>query len=530
MKTKLDCLKLINFIENSIDFKKNILPCKNILIAYSGGQDSSALLAIFYILSKKWHFNIGVVYCNHNWTHSTKASSTAFDIVQNLNLPFYFVDSERAIKPENQARDWRYKAFATILNNSQYDLILTGHTLSDCAETIIFNLCRGSGLKGVCSLKKFQVFHQVKKSFFQFQIKTFCAEDFKKYSSRTFSISGLNKNLFQMPTTLSFSTVGHWIFNCYLAKQHNRKLSKAEHLPKNESKFKSGEAKRLSIQSEPKAINFPKTFKKNDSYEQFFITFFDPMIYLFATERVDKTRTLYFYSYYICSLFSNLKFYLFSNLKVERSRTFFNKITFFQKSSLQLNLKLPNTLLFFIQQGLKNKKNKVKFNALLNRKLKQKGVSTTPFFYFLRPTFSCPLISNKSFLFNQKDLTVAKSIQIEYYLQSSNFQIQRSPLHFPNDYIQYQSKLIIYRPLIGVDRKVTFLFTQQLNLKIILDQSNNDVNLTRNFIRRTILPLLKQINPQVEQNLYKFSQIAAFYLDQTGHIHFDSKNLNIFKP
>jgi tRNA(Ile)-lysidine synthase TilS/MesJ len=51
MKTKLDCLKLINFIEKSIDFKKNIT-CKNILIAYSGGQDSSALLAYFYILSK----------------------------------------------------------------------------------------------------------------------------------------------------------------------------------------------------------------------------------------------------------------------------------------------------------------------------------------------------------------------------------------------------------------------------------------------------------------------------------------------
>jgi hypothetical protein len=26
--------------------------------------------------------------------HSTKASSTAFDILQNLNLPFYFVDSK----------------------------------------------------------------------------------------------------------------------------------------------------------------------------------------------------------------------------------------------------------------------------------------------------------------------------------------------------------------------------------------------------------------------------------------------------
>jgi tRNA(Ile)-lysidine synthase TilS/MesJ len=52
MKTKLDCLKLINFMKNRSILKKIFYPVKNILIAYSGGQDSSALLAIFYILSK----------------------------------------------------------------------------------------------------------------------------------------------------------------------------------------------------------------------------------------------------------------------------------------------------------------------------------------------------------------------------------------------------------------------------------------------------------------------------------------------
>jgi hypothetical protein len=81
------------------------------------------------------------------------------------------------------------------------------------------------------------------------------------------------------------------------------------------------------------------------------------MIYLFAIGRVDKTRTLYFDPYYVCSLFSNLKFYLSSNLKVETDITFFNKMTFFQQSSSQSNLKLPSTVLFFfIQQGLKIKK------------------------------------------------------------------------------------------------------------------------------------------------------------------------------
>jgi hypothetical protein len=99
---------------------------------------------------------------------------------------------------------------------------------------------------------------------------------------------------------------------------------------------------------------------------------FDPMIYLFAMGRVDKTRTLYFYPYYVCSLFSNLKFYLSSNLKVETDITF-NKMTFSTKL-FTIKFEFETTkysTFFFIQQGLK-KKNKVKFNALLNRKLKQK--------------------------------------------------------------------------------------------------------------------------------------------------------------
>jgi hypothetical protein len=93
-------------------------------------------------------------------------------------------------------------------------------------------------------------------------------------------------------------------------------------LSKNESIFKSVEAKRLSTQSESKSIY--RNAEKNDPCEQFFI-FFDPMIYLFAIGRVDKTRTLYFYPYYVCSLFSNLKFYLSSNLKVETDITFLIK-------------------------------------------------------------------------------------------------------------------------------------------------------------------------------------------------------------
>jgi PP-loop superfamily ATP-utilizing enzyme len=71
---------------------KKYFTCKNILIAYSGGQDSSALLAIFYILSKNGTL-ILVLSIVITIGHIQPKSSTAFDILH-LNLPFYFVDSK----------------------------------------------------------------------------------------------------------------------------------------------------------------------------------------------------------------------------------------------------------------------------------------------------------------------------------------------------------------------------------------------------------------------------------------------------
>jgi hypothetical protein len=92
----------------------------------------------------------------------------------------------------------------------------------------LFLICVVVLIKGVCSLKISSI-SPGGKGLFQFQI-TF-AEDFKIIRVARF-LYGLNKNLFQRSS--NFSTVGHWIFNCYL-KQYNRKLNKAGHLSKNES-------------------------------------------------------------------------------------------------------------------------------------------------------------------------------------------------------------------------------------------------------------------------------------------------------
>ncbi len=115
-KKKLDCLHLINSIEKTPEFQKLFQPGVKILLAYSGGQDSTLLLAIFYILRQKWKFQLGVVYCNHGWFKSNKSTLHALKVLQNYKLPFYFVETydEISQKPENKARQWRY-AGATCL-------------------------------------------------------------------------------------------------------------------------------------------------------------------------------------------------------------------------------------------------------------------------------------------------------------------------------------------------------------------------------------------------------------------------------
>lgn len=488
MKKKIDCLKLLNFIENSSDFKTRILPCRKILIAYSGGQDSSALLALFYILSKKWRFSIGVIYCNHNWSNSTKETITIFNKIQNLSLPFYFVDAEQAMKPETVARDWRYNAFNYVLENYDYDLLLTGHTLSDCAETIIFNLCRGSGLQGVCSLKKFQVFELQKKKDFLFKsIPNFDLSDFfvEKYDTM-FTFEKFKYAELNQPSFFLDKSFGYFLYHWYLINK-----VQASKLKLYKTSYFCGK----TVCSDLRRLN--STFKS-------FIMFFDPLTYFLLKKRLQKKT--YFSSIFIYSLFSNSFFYL----KKEFSLVPQYYVPFFKSHT--------RPLFFYISYRIKSG---IAFEKLLNRKLQERILipNSNPHSFELNLSIRIP--NTSTFLF------------INYFL----FKIYFVPsVKWRIGYLGYRSikkqkpKLLVYRPFIPMTRQMIFHFGQELKLSIVHDSSNNDLKLTRNFIRKIVLPTLKHINPKVEQNLYRFSQITLFYLEHSDLRKKTITSIEIFIP
>ena len=133
---------------------RHLLP-KNqrLLIAVSGGQDSLCLIQLLLDLQPKWGWDLAIAHCNHCWR--TDAEANAFH-VENLarawSVPYYSATTDRSLQSEAAARLWRYQALNQIAQAHNYQYLVTGHTSSDRAETLLYNLMRGSGADGLQAL------------------------------------------------------------------------------------------------------------------------------------------------------------------------------------------------------------------------------------------------------------------------------------------------------------------------------------------------------------------------------------------
>ena len=122
---------------------------KKYLIAVSGGVDSVVLLEM---LAKK-HKNILVAHFDHGIREDSKEDAI---FVRQLAVKYgvkFFTKREElgANASEEKARRARYK-FLRELSEKQNATIVTAHHLDDVVETIIINMVRGTGWRGLAVL------------------------------------------------------------------------------------------------------------------------------------------------------------------------------------------------------------------------------------------------------------------------------------------------------------------------------------------------------------------------------------------
>ncbi len=134
----------------------------SLLLAVSGGQDSMAMLHLIVDLQRKHDWCLEVWHGDHSWhKQSTTIAAQLKHWCEANNLSFW---CDRA-KPEQtnseaKARHWRYQQLmlhADRLSSSNpshpCQQVLTAHTSTDRAETLLLNLARGTDLAGLSSLR-----------------------------------------------------------------------------------------------------------------------------------------------------------------------------------------------------------------------------------------------------------------------------------------------------------------------------------------------------------------------------------------
>jgi tRNA(Ile)-lysidine synthase len=128
---------------------------ERLLVGVSGGQDSLCLIKLLLDLQPKWNWHLGIAHCDHRWRADSQANASHVEnLAKSWEVPFYLeaATTNININTEASARNWRYEALTQIAQENNYHSIITGHTASDRAETLLYNLMRGTGADGLQAL------------------------------------------------------------------------------------------------------------------------------------------------------------------------------------------------------------------------------------------------------------------------------------------------------------------------------------------------------------------------------------------
>ncbi|MDF5720950.1 MAG: tRNA lysidine(34) synthetase TilS [Rhizonema sp. PD37] len=126
---------------------------ERLLVAVSGGQDSLCLMKLLLDLQPKWGWDLAIAHCDHRWRPDSQANANHVEsLAASWGISFYLQTATEPIISEAAARNWRYQALGAIANSHHYKSIVTGHNQSDRAETLLYNLIRGTGADGLQAL------------------------------------------------------------------------------------------------------------------------------------------------------------------------------------------------------------------------------------------------------------------------------------------------------------------------------------------------------------------------------------------
>jgi len=127
-----------------------------VLVALSGGPDSTALLMVLVQLAKDMNLTLFVAHFNHGLRGRESNADEKFsrDLAKKMGLLFCSAKIDKSlmkkgVSPEDYYRRQRYEFLHRAAKEYRANKIALGHHLQDQAETVLLNLLRGSGPGGL---------------------------------------------------------------------------------------------------------------------------------------------------------------------------------------------------------------------------------------------------------------------------------------------------------------------------------------------------------------------------------------------
>jgi tRNA(Ile)-lysidine synthase len=149
---------MLQTINSYIQNNHLLNPGEKIIAGLSGGADSVVLLSILNNLGYKCL----AAHCNFHLRaeESDRDEKFAAGFAASLEIPFfkqdfdtYAIAKAREISVEMAARDLRYEWFEELRKNENAVAVAVAHHRDDSVETMLLNLVRGTGIKGLTGIK-----------------------------------------------------------------------------------------------------------------------------------------------------------------------------------------------------------------------------------------------------------------------------------------------------------------------------------------------------------------------------------------
>ncbi|UCD17541.1 MAG: tRNA lysidine(34) synthetase TilS [Candidatus Zixiibacteriota bacterium] len=153
---------IVRIVEHNIREQDLIARGEKVLVAFSGGPDSTALLHILHSLTSILKFDLAACHINHKIRRRAAKTEMTYcaEFCRMRDIPFIIVEADipayankEKLSLEEAGRIFRRLALERIAGEENCAKIALGHHLDDQIETILFRLFRGTGPQGIMPIK-----------------------------------------------------------------------------------------------------------------------------------------------------------------------------------------------------------------------------------------------------------------------------------------------------------------------------------------------------------------------------------------